>query len=126
MKEARLRLTALPKTWVIDLDGVVLRHNAYLYGREEVLPGVWEFWDQVRPQDVVVVMTARMESERESTLRTLRLHGLRVDYALFGMPVGERVIINDIKPSGLVTAIAVNVPRDAGLGSLRVQIDEAL
>ena len=34
---------------------------------------------------------------------------------LTGMPTGERILINDIKPSGLRTALAINVKRDEGL-----------
>ena len=29
------------------------------------------------------------------------------------MPMGERILINDIKPSGLKTAYAINKERDA-------------
>ena len=30
----------------------------------------------------------------------------------FGMPMGERIIVNDRKPSGLGMAIAININRD--------------
>jgi hypothetical protein len=37
-----------------------------------------------------------------------------------GLPVGPRVVINDIKPSGLQTAIAVNLVRNTGLVGIYV------
>jgi hypothetical protein len=122
----RLTLSELPKVWIVDLDGVVFRHNAYLGGEDEVLDGAVGFWAQIAPDDVVVVMTGRPESERVRTLDLLARLGLRVDRAMFGLPLGERVVVNDAKPSGLPTAHAVNLPRDRGLGGLRVDIDPAL
>ncbi|MEU1887246.1 hypothetical protein [Micromonospora sp. WMMD987] len=126
MTVPRLTLSELPKVWIVDLDGVVFRHNAYLGGEDEVLDGAVGFWAQIAPDDVVVVMTGRPESERVRTLDLLARLGLRVDRAMFGLPLGERVVVNDAKPSGLPTAHAVNLPRDRGLGGLRVDIDPAL
>jgi len=126
MRDSHLRLSTLPKTWIIDLDGVVLRHNGYLYGMDEVLPGAVEFWAQIKPSDLVVVMTARPASQREETLRLLAVKGLRVDQAVFDLPTGERILINDSKPSGLPMAYAMNVRRDHGLCKLKVIIDENL
>lgn len=126
MAASSLILSGLPKVWIIDLDGVVFRHNGYLDGDDEVLDGAAQFWGQVAPDDVVVVMTGRSESERSRTLSLLAALGLRADYALFGLPKGERVLINDRKPSGLLTAYAMNLPRDQGLGDVRIDIDETL
>ncbi|HEX8080488.1 MAG TPA: hypothetical protein VF557_09800 [Jatrophihabitans sp.] len=126
MTAFELTLSRLPKIWIIDLDGVVFRHNAYLEGDDDVLDGAARFWEQIAPEDVVVVMTGRSESERPRTLGLLADLGLRVDHAMFGMPRGERVVINDNKPSGLLTAHAVNLLRDKGLGDVRITIDETL
>ena len=38
------------------------------------------------------------------------------------MPVGERIIINDKKPSGLITAHCINTERDKGI-DCRIVID---
>ena len=120
------RLSALPKTWIIDLDGVVLRHNGHLHGAEEPLPGVVGFWEGIGADDLVIVVTARKEREREQTMALLAGLGLRVDHAVFGAPVGERILINDDKPSGLPMAHAVNIPRDRGLADTRFVIDNRL
>jgi hypothetical protein len=45
----------------------------------------------------------------------LERHGIRYDKVLFEMPKGEGILLNDTKPSGLKTAFAINVARDAGL-----------
>lgn len=37
---------------------------------------------------------------------------MRYDGIIFGAPYGERILINDRKPSGLAMAIAVNAQRD--------------
>ena len=123
-----LRLSALPKTWIVDLDGVLLLHNGYSRGAggDEALAGVAEFAAQIGPDDLVILVTARHEEHREASLAILREQGLRVDIALFGAPVGERILINDAKPSGLRMAYAVNLPRDEGLSGLRVLTDGAL
>lgn len=108
-------LSDLAHTWLIDLDGTVLLHNGYKNGGDVLLPGVQDFWAQIPAGDVIVLLSARPEAERVQTLDFLQGAGLRFDHALFGLPTGERVLINDQKPQGLKTAIAVNVVRDGGL-----------
>lgn len=118
MKE--LVLSCLPKTWLIDIDGVILKHNGYQQDGEVLLPGVEEFWQQISEQDFVILLTARTEAMRDATLSLLAKHGLRYNIAIFGVPTGERICINDKKPSGLLTSYAINLLRDEGLNSLRV------
>lgn len=114
----KLSLSELQKTWLLDLDGVVFRHNGYLQGDDEILPGVKAFWGRIPPDDAIVLLTARAEEYRAQTLSALTKAGLRYDHAIFGLPVGERICINDVKPSGLLTCYAVNLPRDGGLGEV--------
>ncbi|NEO15813.1 MULTISPECIES: hypothetical protein [unclassified Moorena] len=115
-----LVLSCLPKTWLIDIDGVILKHNGYKQDGEILLPGVKKFWNQISKEDFVVLLTARTEEMREATLSLLENDGLRYNIAIFGVPTGERICINDKKPSGLLTSYAVNLGRDVGLDSLRV------
>lgn len=103
----------LNHTWFIDLDGTILKHNGYLTGQEELLPGVKEFWNTIPENDFIVITTGRNETYRSSSLKVLEDHGLRYDHAIFGLPLGERIIINDTKPN-LKTAISWNVERDKG------------
>ena len=44
---------------------------------------------------------------------------------VYGLPYGERILINDRKPSGLPTAIAVNTDRDRFMEAV-FEVDETL
>jgi len=113
-----LTLSSLDHTWLIDLDGTVLRHNGHLGTGDELLPDVHAFWQSIPDADTIILLSAREEKYRNSTLEFVTKSGLRFDHAIFSLPHGERVLINDVKPRGLKTAIAVNVARDAGAGTL--------
>jgi hypothetical protein len=103
----------LNHTWFIDLDGTILKHNGYLYGNDELLPGVKELWDQIPDNDFIIITTGREEKYRETTLNYLNTCRIRYNMAIFGLPLGERIVVNDPKPN-LKTAIAWNVERDKG------------
>ncbi len=102
-----------PKLWVIDIDGVVFIHNSYKNGGDRIVPGFMEFYSQIRPVDQVVLITARMEEFRQCTLEALKVHKIRYDHIIFDVPKGERVLINDDKPGGVQTALAIRTTRDA-------------
>ena len=110
-------LSELSHTWFIDLDGTVIRHNSHLTDQDELLPGVKEFWDCIPQDDCIIVTTGRSNTYKNSTLAFLNSHGLRHNHALFELPLGERIVVNDVKPSGLKTAIAWNVERDKGFNN---------
>lgn len=104
----------------------MLIHNGHLRTQgDEVLPGVKEFFSNISPEDKVILLTARKEVFREQLESFLNANGIRFDKILYGMPMGERILVNDKKPSGLVTAYAVNKERDAPL-DLKIVIDETL
>lgn len=67
-------------------------------------------------------MSAREEKFADSTLSFLRSNGIRYNHAFFGMPSGERILLNDVKPTGLRTALCVNVLRDEGLQNLTIDL----
>jgi len=109
-------LSDLPKTWLIDIDGVIFPHNGYLDSASETpLPGVLDFFRQLPDDDEVMLLSARAECYRQQTEDELARWGIRFSVLLLGLPVGERILINDEKPRGLRTAWAVTVPRDAGI-----------
>jgi len=121
-----MRLSTLPKTWLVDLDGVLVEHNGHLRGADRLLAGAQAFSKQVAPQDVVVLLSARAEAWQSQSVSLLREAGLRIDRVLFGLPTGERILINDRKPSGLETAFCLNLARDEGLAGLHITRDPAL
>ena len=47
-------LSTLPKTWIIDVDGTLVKHNGYLIdGEDTILDGVKEFFDKISPSVVI-------------------------------------------------------------------------
>jgi hypothetical protein len=104
--------------WLFDLDGTLVTHNAYLDGKDELLPGVKEFFNQIPTHHVIIILTARTQEYRAVTEEFLEKNDLRFNYLLMGMPKGERILLNDRKPDGTSTAYAINLTRDAGLSSI--------
>jgi len=114
----RLKLSNLAKTWIIDLDGTIFLHNGYLQGRDILLSGVKEVFDNITPDDKIILITARNESFRELTERSLIEYGIKYDILIMNLPSGERILINDTKPAGLKTAYAINLTRNKGLAGI--------
>jgi hypothetical protein len=118
-----LALSPLGHTWFLDLDGTLVNHNGHLAdGGDQLLPGTLDLVDQIPADDLVVIVTSREELHRAATEAFLIENGIRYDHIIFGAPFGERIVVNDAKPSGLQTAIAVNAVRDQG-PDLRVRVD---
>jgi hypothetical protein len=126
MVETVLTLSTLRKTWILDLDGTLVRHNGYKDGSEAFLPGAIKFLRDIDADDFVMILTAREEGARAATEAFLEDNGVRYDMLMFEMPMGERVLLNDSKPSGLKTAYAVECSRNEGLEKLGVVIDKSL
>ena len=107
-----LKLSSLPKTWIFDLDGTILVHNGYKNGGDRILPGVKEFFDKIPETDYILILTARKEEVLESSIKFLKDNGIRYNEILADIPFGERILLNDMKDSGLKTAYAINLKRD--------------
>jgi hypothetical protein len=108
-----LILSPLGHTWILDLDGTLVLHNGYkIYGKDVLADGVREFFDSLPNDDMVVIITSRTDEYKELTESFLRENNIRFDAIIYNAPFGERILINDKKPSGLVTALAVNLDRD--------------
>lgn len=111
--ESELILSTLPKTWIFDLDGTLVKHNGYkIAGHDSLLDGAAEYLSQLPEEDKIIILTSRTEEFQEQTLAFLKAHAVRYDWILFNMPLGERIIVNDRKPSGLNMALAFNLNRD--------------
>lgn len=113
MEKGKLILSTLAKTWIFDLDGTLVKHNGYrTEGRDSLLAGVKEYLDKIPQDDRIIILTSRKKEYKEETLRFLKENEIRYDEILFDMPMGERILVNDRKPSGLDMAIALNLDRD--------------
>lgn len=109
-----LVLSPLGHTWLIDIDGTIVKHNGYkLDGRDTLLPGAKEFFQRFdHKNDKVVLLTSREERYRKQTESFLKNNGIHFDQIIFDCPYGERILINDRKPSGLSCAQVIEFDRD--------------
>lgn len=111
MKE--IILSTLGHTWILDLDGTIVKHNGYkIDGTDTFLPGAKEFLDNIPDKDMIVFLTSRTNKNKEDTLKFLDENHVRYDHIIFNAPYGERILINDDKPSGLKMSIGLCTKRD--------------
>ena len=103
------------KTWFIDLDGVLAMHNQYKSGNDELIEGSREALSKISKKDIVIITTARPYKYKKDTINILKKNDIRFDSILFGLNSGLRVLINDKKPTGQITARAINLKRNSGL-----------
>ena len=121
-----LEFSPLAKTWVLDVDGTLVKHNGYkIDGYDTLLEGVSEFFETLNSNDKVVLLTARKEEYLQDLKDFLAKNNIRYDYLLTDMPMGERILVNDRKPSGLDMAFAINKNRDAAF-DIAYKINEDL
>ena len=122
MKE--IILSTLGHTWILDLDGTIVKHNGYkIDGTDTFLPGAKEFLDNIPDKDMIIFLTSRKEEYRNITENFLKENNIRYDHIIFGAPYGERILINDDKPSGLKMSVAITGERDAGIIPIIVEND---
>lgn len=111
--EKNIVMSTLPKTWILDLDGTILKHNGYkIDGIDTLLDGAKEYLDALPEDDRIVILTSRTDEYKQMTLDFLRDNNIRYDEIIFNIPYGERIVVNDRKPSGLDMAYAFNLDRD--------------
>lgn len=111
--DAKLTLSTLPKTWLLDLDGTLVKHNGYkIDGRDSWLPGALKFLKSLPETDTIIFLTSRTDEYLKQTKNFLNDAEIRYDYLISNLPYGERIIINDDKPSGLEMAFSINVIRN--------------
>ena len=117
MKKNNLVLSTLGHTWIFDLDGTIVKHNGYLLdGQDTLLPGALEFLHNIPEKDMVIIVTSREERYRILTESFLKGNEIRYDHIIFNAPYGERILINDDKPSGLKSSYAISSKRDKWCG----------
>lgn len=126
MQKQDLKISTLGHTWILDLDGTLVEHNAYKTGEDKLLAGTKEFIQSIPPEDFILILTARELEAKERTEKFLKDNGIRYNQILFEMPMGERILINDNKPSGLKCAYAITPERNHGLAEIKFEIDKNL
>ncbi len=115
-----LEMSCLPKTWFVDIDGVLVTHNGYLQDGDRWLENTLEFISNLNHKDKVVLTTSRNLENTQPIIEKLKHKGIEVHAFLSDLPHGERIVINDCKTSGLRTAFSISVDRDAGIKHLMI------
>lgn len=112
----KIKVSPLGKTWILDIDGTIVKHNGYkIDGFDTFLPGAEDFLKAIPKDDKIIFLTSRTKEYKEVTETFLKENQIRFDMIIYGLPYGERILINDKKPSGLRTSLAFNTDRDVFL-----------
>ena len=112
-------MPAKRKTILMDIDGTIFYHKDNLYHMVKDVPvlldGTIERLLEWRAKEYYIVLTtARPEGCRSATEEQLKNAGVFYDQLVMGLPAGPRVLINDMKPDGTITAEGVNLVRNEG------------
>jgi len=126
MKKNKHTVSPLKKTWIFDLDGTIVKHNGHITdGKDVLLDGAYEFLRKIPETDMIIFLTSRSSNLKEKTETFLFENKIRFNEIIWDLPFGERILINDMKPSGLCTAIAINTERDVFMNDI-FEIDDSL
>ncbi len=121
-----VEMSALPKTWILDLDGTILKHNGYkIDGEDSLLFGASELLSQIREEDFVIIVTSRELQYKKQTEAFLKKENIRYNHIIYEAPYGERILVNDNKPSGLQMSYAFATKRDE-VADVQIRINEDL
>ena len=118
-----LELSSLRHTWILDLDGTIVKHNGYkIDGHDSFLDGAEEFLRSIPNEDLIIFLTSRGREYSDLTEGFLKENNIRYDHVIYDAPYGERILINDDKPSGLSMTKAISISRDTAI-DIDIRID---
>ena len=126
MEKKNIIISSLGHTWIFDIDGTIVKHNGYkIDGVDTFLDGAKEFLTNIPENDMIIFVTSRTDEQKQETINFLQTNNIRYNHIIFNAPYGERILLNDDKPSGLKCSISINFERD--LFNLdEIQIDQSL
>ena len=116
-----------PKTVIVDVDGVIFRQIGrwpdieLISPKKDLLPGVREkFLEWEMKGFRIILMTGRADNYRSLTEEQLEKAGIPYHHLIMAAGMGQRVLINNLKPEEpkIPTAVAVNLDIDKGLTDL--------
>ena len=111
-----LKISKLSHTWFIDLDGTIFKHNKYKENGFDIIvnSNVQKFFNQIPKNDILIFTTSRSSSLSKLCETSLKeILNIKQNFTIiYGLPHGERILINDSKPSGMITSLAINIDRD--------------
>lgn len=105
----------MDRTWFIDFDGTLVLQKSHLSDKDYILPRVLDFFkNTVKENDFVIITTAREEHHKRRIEYFLSKHDIKYNLVICGLPTGPRIVVNDKKPDGSLTAFSFNLDRDEG------------
>ena len=115
------------KTVFVDIDGTIWTNFGMgmsiqldLTKSADILPGVKGKFDEWEHEGTKIILTTgRKECYRAETEAKLKSFGLYWDQLVMECGGGPRILINDKKPNGELTAFAVNLDRNVGLSGVK-------
>ena len=116
-----------PKTIVVDVDGVIFKQIGkwpdidLIDPKKDLLPGVREkFLEWEMKGCRIILMTGRADNYKSLTEEQLEKAGIPYHQLITSAGMGQRVLINNLKPeeADVPTAVAVNVDVDRGFEDL--------
>lgn len=116
-----------PKTMVVDVDGVIFKQvgiwpNIDLIDpKKHLLPGVRErFLEWEMKGYRIILMTGRADNYRRVTEEQLQMAGIPYHHLVMAVGMGQRVLINNLKPEEpeIPTALAINLVVDRGFADI--------
>lgn len=117
-----IEISTLGHTWLIDLDGTIVKHNGYkIFGKDVLLEGAIDFLNSIPENDIIIFLTSRKLEFAQMTENFLKENHINYYKIIYELPYGERILINDNKPSGLNMGFAINKTRDS---ELLIEINE--
>jgi hypothetical protein len=119
-------------TIFLDIDGCIFEHLGSLDSIYNSWYNFTESEDYLLPNVTkkigewcdkgyrVILTTGRPESMRDLTQTQLDYFSIPHDLLIMGLTNAPRVLINDIKSDGTVSAIAISLERNKGLGDIEL------
>lgn len=102
----------MTKTYFIDIDGILFKHNGSLAEQTTEQTSLLEnakhmLCEIEKNGDKIVLTTGRKNSMRQQTIELINKFGLFFDELVMGCNRGARIVVNDLKPDQIMkTAFA--------------------
>ena len=113
-----------------DIDGTLIYHKAnpnYIVKDTLILDKTLEKLQQWTKENVYIVLTTARSKFNENKLRGLlyKLH-IHYDDLITGLPSGQRILINDVKPSQpfIEQAKSINLERNSGIKDIGFDLNK--
>jgi hypothetical protein len=106
---------------MVDIDGTLCKYDLdVIKGFKDMtlLPGVLGKLDEWNSKGYQIILTTGRLASRERTIEQLEKAGIIYDQLVTDIGGGKRILINDTKPDGTLTAAAYNLPRNKGIANI--------